>query len=135
VQALLIPADLRKPLTLATVGDRSADISDLLGGVLLAEPVALFTDTHDPLRLYQADVIPPLSNGIPENSRAAEIAATLSLVEPAAARPFLGDIIITGWDAARCLDSDIPFSLLEQTVAAGLFSSGPRQSLHIRKGT
>jgi hypothetical protein len=111
--ALLVPVDGAGPCRLVQVPDRSAAISDAIGGGAIDEIV---TGTVGG-RLFT--VYAPESGG-PRNTRAGTICARAGYEGRDVQRRLAGHILIVGQDPTGTRDVDVPQELLALVFVAGI---------------
>ena len=117
VTALLVPADDARPVRLVRVQDRAQVISEAIGGGLLEELAALLPG-GEIVSLYLNEN--RCAVGLPNNLRAARLAASLRLSHGVPSSQLRGDLLVTGLDAAH-VDTNVPPAVLTAARLAGLF--------------
>ena len=91
-------------------------ISETIGGGLLDETAALLPDGQAVTLYLDED---RLAAGLPNNPRAARLAAHLRLRHRIPSAQLRGDLLVTGLDAAHA-DTNVPSSVLAAARRAGL---------------
>ena len=113
LRALLIPADPSRPLALLPVADTAAAISDAIGGGLIDDTITGTHGGHGFTLYLGEDTVP-----VPDNPRAAVLAARLGLHERAIQARLRGDVLIAGLGAGS--DHDLPDPVLQAVAACGV---------------
>jgi hypothetical protein len=108
VTALLVPADPTSPVRAIRVDDRAQAYSDLIGGGLLEEVTVRLADGH--LLSFYLDEH-RIRAGLPDNARAAVLAARLGLHDRGLLAGLRGNLLLTGLDPHH-VDTDIPPAVL-----------------------
>jgi hypothetical protein len=115
MNAILIPAEPNRPVTLLLLPDTAAAFSAALGDVLLDAVPAMHAGQR--CALYFADDTVTR----PDNPRAAVLAARLGLHDRAVQACLRGDVLVTGLAPDRDDDQDVP----ELVVAIAVRHIGP----------
>jgi hypothetical protein len=110
---LLVPPDEAGPCRLVQVDDRSAVISDVLGGGAIDEVISGAVDGNL-ISVYAPD------RGGPRNTRAGTIAARLGYEARDVQRRLAGPVLIVGQDATGTRDVDVPRAVLGLVTASGI---------------
>jgi hypothetical protein len=110
---LLVPVDDGGPCRLLRVRDRSAVISDVLGGGTIAEVIVGSVDGH--LITVYARACGGLAN-----HRAGTIAARLGFEGRDIMRRLAGHVLIVGLDPNGTRDVDVPRAVLTLVRASGI---------------
>jgi hypothetical protein len=110
---LLVPSDDAGPCRLLQVRDRSAAISDLLGGGTIDEVISGSVDGHL-ITVYARDC------GGLLNSRAGTIAARLGYEGRDIMRRLAGHVLIVGQHPSGTQDIDVPRAVLALVAASGI---------------
>jgi hypothetical protein len=116
---LLVPSDGAGPCRLVQVDDRSAVISDVLGGGAIDEVISGSVDGHL-ITVYARE-----SGGL-TNTRAGTIAARLGYEARDVQRRLSGHVLITGQDPTGTRDVDVPRAVLGLVTASGIEIFGVR---------
>jgi hypothetical protein len=114
LSGLLVPADPGLPLSLRAVEDSSSAISDLLGGVLLDDPVTWCVGQEMFATVYCAED----RAGLPVNQRLSVVATRLGVTDRAFHAAARGDVLILGTTRDHS-DVDIPASVTEAAHRGG----------------
>ena len=112
--ALLVPADVHRPITVHAVQDCAAAISDCIGGVLLDDPLTLPLPDGTLIGLYRAED----RTGLPDNPRLAVITTRLAVTDRMFQARAHGDVLILG-TTPLAADTDIPAAVTAAAVQAG----------------
>jgi hypothetical protein len=113
VRVLLVPADPTQPLEVISVANSARAISDALGGHLLDDTTIGALPGGRWFTFYLADVSVPT---LPDNPRAAALAARLGLVDRDLQAQIAGPVIVAGIDPSSGNDIDVPHEVI--TAAA-----------------
>jgi len=111
LQALLVPADTTRPVAVIHVPNCSANISEAIGAHLLDDSTVGTLATGLRFTLYAC--LQPAPATLPENPRAAALAASLGVdTDQTFQARMRGDVLVTGL-ASRCDDDrDVPHQIV-----------------------
>lgn len=116
VQALRVPADPVEPLAVVRVKPSATALSEAIGGGLLDDSVQGWT-AGDGYTFYLDEN--RVRKGLPDNARAATLAARLGHTDRIWLSEVRGDVLITGC-TLRGDETDVPEAVLAAAHQAGL---------------
>lgn len=120
LSALLIPAEVARPVRLLPVADAATAISDLLGGVLLDDPVTWCSTVGTWISAYLGE----RRGGCGDNPRLSLVATRLGLTDRwfhACAR---GDALLLATRPGGVVDDDLPEAVVAAVRRSGLIVRG-----------
>jgi hypothetical protein len=117
MSGLLVPADLALPLTLCAVQDSATAISDLLGGVLLDDPLTWSLSGGVFATVYRAEN----RANLPVNQRLSVLATRLGIVARAFHAVARGNALLLGvlGAAPGDIDLDVPATVTAAAERCG----------------
>jgi hypothetical protein len=117
LRVLLVPADQTRPLEVTAVVDSAQAFSDALGGCLLDDTTVGALPEGGSFTFYLADAVAGL---LPDNRRAAALAARLGLVDRRLQARIRGPVLIAGVDPWTGDDLDVPDAVVAAAEQTGL---------------
>jgi hypothetical protein len=122
VLALRVPADRRNPLAVVRVAASAAAFSDVIGGGFLDDALDGSVEGHCYVVFLDEHRV---AKGLPDNQRAAVLAARLGHVNRQWLADLRGDALIVGCGRGG-VDVDVPGAVVDAAHQAGLLAASAR---------